>query len=211
MAVPDKSIDPRLFSSAKSEFLKNGFLKAELKTICENAGITTGALYKRYKGKEELFCAVVQDTVDAIDAFIKKRTLPELSDLTDEEICHSWDMNEEYTLELFRMLWEHHDGFVILISKAAGTCYEDYQHVFVSSMSDAYEKYYNEAKRRGLARTDISGTELYVLCTSFWTSVYEPVIHGMSWEEIQKHCKLMCQFFHWADTILLTERREQNV
>ena len=51
MSTPDKSIDPRLLASAEAEFNKNGFIKAELKTICENAGITTGALYKRYKGK----------------------------------------------------------------------------------------------------------------------------------------------------------------
>ena len=48
MSVPDKSIDPRLLASTEAEFLDKGFIKAELKTICENAGITTGAVYKRY-------------------------------------------------------------------------------------------------------------------------------------------------------------------
>lgn len=206
MSVPDKSIDPRLLDSAKAEFLKNGFLKAELKTICENAGITTGALYKRYKGKEELFCAVVKDTVDAIEDFINKRTLPNLSELTDDEICHAWDMNEENTLELFKMLWDLKEGFVLLISKSSGTRFENYQHDFVSSMSKAYEKYYNEAKRRNLARTDITSKELHVICTSFWTSVYEPFTHDLSWKEIEQHCKIMCRFFNWTDTILLAER-----
>lgn len=206
MAVPDKSIDPRLLSSAKEEFLKNGFLKAELKTICENADITTGALYNRYKGKEELFCAVVQDTVDKLDEFIRQRAIVDFLEFTDKEICQMWYMNEEYVLEMFRMIWEMRDGFVLLISKAAGTCYENYQHDFVASMSEAYEKYYDETKRRELARTNISPTELHVLCSSFWTSVYEPIIHGMSWEQIENHCKLICRFFNWADTILLTER-----
>ena len=63
MAVPDHSIDPRIFESARKEFLNNGFEKASLKAICEGAGVTTGALYKRYKGKEDLFCAVVDQTV----------------------------------------------------------------------------------------------------------------------------------------------------
>ena len=63
MAVPDHSIDPRIFESARKEFLENGFEKASLKAICEGAGVTTGALYKRYKGKEDLFCAVVDQTV----------------------------------------------------------------------------------------------------------------------------------------------------
>ena len=59
MAVADRSIDPRILDSARTEFLASGFEKASLKTICEGAGVTTGALYKRYKGKEDLFSAVV--------------------------------------------------------------------------------------------------------------------------------------------------------
>ena len=52
MSNRDTSIDPRLLESARKEFMEKGFIKAELKTICENAKITTGAVYKRYKGKE---------------------------------------------------------------------------------------------------------------------------------------------------------------
>ncbi len=44
---------PRILESARNEFLANGFEKASLKAICEGAGVTTGALYKRYKGKED--------------------------------------------------------------------------------------------------------------------------------------------------------------
>ena len=63
MSNRDTSIDPRLLESARKEFMEKGFIKAELKTICENAKITTGAVYKRYKGKEELFSAVVEEAV----------------------------------------------------------------------------------------------------------------------------------------------------
>ena len=37
MSTSDKSIDPKLLKSAKKEFLKHGFLDAELKTICDDA------------------------------------------------------------------------------------------------------------------------------------------------------------------------------
>ena len=66
MSVRDTSIDPRLLESARKEFMERGFLKAELKTICDNAGVTTGAVYKRYRGKEELFRAVVQETAEEL-------------------------------------------------------------------------------------------------------------------------------------------------
>ena len=67
MAVADRSIDPRILDSARTEFLASGFEKASLKTICEGAGVTTGALYKRYKGKEDLFSAVWgRDSADTL-------------------------------------------------------------------------------------------------------------------------------------------------
>ena len=50
MAKPDTSIDPRIMDSAKEEFRTLGFEKASLKSICQRAGVTTGALYKRYAG-----------------------------------------------------------------------------------------------------------------------------------------------------------------
>ena len=52
MSVPDKSIDPRLLSAAKAEFLAKGYKLSSLTDICKAAGVTTGALYKRYTGKD---------------------------------------------------------------------------------------------------------------------------------------------------------------
>ena len=105
MSVPDKSIDPRLLASAQAEFSARGYIKAELKTICDNAGITTGAVYKRYKGKEDLFCVIVEDIVNALDTFLTERSAIDLSALSDEEICRSWQMTYEDMLSMFKMIY----------------------------------------------------------------------------------------------------------
>ena len=115
MSVPDKSIDPRLLASAEAEFLKNGFLKAELKTICENADITTGAVYKRYKGKEDLFCAVVEDIAGALYDFVERRSELDFTVLTDEEIYSSWIMTYDSMIPMFKLLYAQRDKFTLLI------------------------------------------------------------------------------------------------
>ena len=66
MANKDKSIDPVLLKSAREQFLAKSFADASVQEICKNAGVTTGALYTRYKGKEELFEAVVEDAVHVL-------------------------------------------------------------------------------------------------------------------------------------------------
>ena len=54
MAVKDHSLDDKIIRAAQSEFLKHGFQKASLHKIAELAGITTGAVYTRYKHKDAL-------------------------------------------------------------------------------------------------------------------------------------------------------------
>ncbi len=203
MSTPDKSIDPRLLASAEAEFNKNGFIKAELKTICENAGITTGALYKRYKGKEELFCAVVDGIVSELTDFVENRSDIDFSALSNDEIIASWTMTYESFIPMFRLLYDNRITFVLLIDKAAGTRYENFDHDFVTKLSYAYEKFYDEAKKRGLAKADVTRQEFHVLISSYWTCVCEPFIHKMSWKKIEEHCRVMCRFFNWRDVILL--------
>ena len=203
MSTPDKSIDPRLLASAEAEFDKNGFIKAELKTICENAGITTGALYKRYKGKEELFCAVVDGIVSELTDFVESRSDIDFSALSNTEIIASWTMTYESFIPMFRLLYDNRITFVLLIDKAAGTRYENFNHEFVTKLSYAYEKFYDEAKKRGLAKADVTRQEFHVLISSYWTCVCEPFIHKMSWKKIEEHCRVMCRFFNWREVILL--------
>lgn len=203
MSVRDTSIDPKLLKSAREEFMEHGFIKADLKTICDNAGVTTGAVYKRYKGKEELFCAVVEKTVEILSSFIDERSNVDFSGMTDDEVRGTWIMNEKYTLDMFKMLWDIRGDFVLLLEKSAGTIYENYGHDFALRMTDAYMMYYSEAKRRGLAKAKISKAEMHVLCSSFWTSIYEPFVHDMSWDEVKEHCKVLCRYFNWADAILM--------
>ncbi len=196
MSKPDRSIDPRIIESAKKEFLACGFEKASLKAICEDAGVTTGALYKRYKGKEDLFHAVVADTVAALDDLVEKRSAVSASALSDDMLIKAWEMGDSM-LEWFRFLYGYYDGFVLLLSGAGGTRYSNFQHDFVENMTAKSHEYFLEAHRRGLARTYISMEEMHILLSAFWTTVYEPFIHGYTWEQMEAHSALICGLFNW--------------
>ena len=55
MAKKNHSLDDGIMQAAYSEFLAYGFQKASLHKIAEKAGVTTGAIYTRYKNKDALF------------------------------------------------------------------------------------------------------------------------------------------------------------
>lgn len=204
MAKPDHSIDPRILDSARQEFLALGFEKASLQHICEQAKVTTGALYKRYNSKNDLFCAVVSDTVADLKSILDEKSAVNLNTLPDEALIKAWDMDEDYMMWWFKYLYDRHDGFVILLRCAEGTSYSNFQHDWVETMTGATYAYYKEARRRGLTDTDISIEEMHILLSAFWTTIYEPFIHDLTWQQIENHCKLVCDLFNWYKVLGFT-------
>ncbi len=201
MAVSDPTIDRRILVSARREFLANGFDKTSLNAICQGAGITTGALYKRYRGKEDLFCAVVAGTVSDLEAVVEERRAQDVHALTDAQLIHAWEMDEADMLWWFRFLHTRREDFVLLLTCADGTAYRNFQHDWVAKMTEATGAYLAEAQRRNLCRRDVGPEELHILLTAFWATIYEPFIHGFTWEQMEAHVRLVCRLFCWKDTL----------
>ena len=199
MAKADPSIDPRILSSAREEFLALGFKRSSLHSICAGARVTTGALYKRYRSKEDLFRAVVAQTVDDLLAVAREKTSADLSALSDETLIRAWEMDEDYMMWWFHFLYDRHDGFVLLLRCAEGTQYANFQHDWVEVMTQGTWNYYQEALRRGLTQAELTHTDLHILLTAFWTTIYEPFIHGYDWSQIQAHCQRVCRLFNWYE------------
>lgn len=207
MSKPNHSLDPLILESAKQEFLEKGFEKAALKDICSKAQVTTGAVYKRYKGKEELFSAVIADTVADLDTVYLQKNVTDFSAISDEELIKAWDMDEGYMMWWFRFLYDRHDGFVLLLKCAEGTVYSNFQHDWVEKMTSATYLYYKEAYRRKLTDVLVSEDEMHILLSAFWATIYEPFIHGFTWEQLESHCKLVCRMFDWYNVFHFKQPR----
>ena len=184
MAVADSSIDPKLLESAKKEFLERGFELASLKDICDRAQVTTGALYNRYKGKEELFAKVVEETVLSIEDARSKRSSIDLEAATDEELKMMWKMNKESLYWWFELFEKHKDKVTLLIRCSAGTRYANFKHDFVEVVTETSYEIYEEMKRRKLTSKNISKKIMHTVHSAYFEMVYEPYVHGFSWEEI---------------------------
>ena len=210
MAVANHSIDPRILKSARSEFVKHGFEKSSLKAICDGAGVTTGALYKRYKGKEELFCAVVKQTVQDLYAEAERRGNLDPASMTDEQLIRAWEMDGSDMMWWFQYLYERREDFYLLLACSEGTRYSNFQHDWVALLTKATSAFLEEAKSRGLCRNDIQPEELHILLSAFWTTIYEPFIHHFTWEQMENHCRIVCRLFRWHDALGFLQRKEPS-
>ena len=197
MSLPDRSIDPRLLSAAKEEFLEKGFEKASLSEICKAAGVTTGALYRRYQGKEELFSALVSDTVKDMEEYISGIERTNLTGFNDQELYDSFSMAPEMNRRWLQFLYDRREGFALLIRCSSGTRYENFHQDWTEKMNVLDYKFYQEARRRGMASKDLTEQELHVLTYSVWALYYEPFFLGFTWEQIERHAEIIYQFTDW--------------
>ena len=183
MSVPDRSIDPRLLSAAKEEFLQKGFKDASLAEICKAAGVTTGALYKRYEGKEALFSSLVADTVREMEEFATGFEDTDISHLTDQELYDSLCMTPESITEWMKSLYEHREAVTLLVRCAAGTRFENFHHDWAERMclitSTTWKREGAASPRRNLLRKKCMFSPLlYGPCTMNLSIM---ILHGNRW------------------------------
>lgn len=107
MAKKNHALDEKIVQAARKEFLTYGFEKASLHEIAKKANTTTGAIYTRYKGKDDLFLSLVQDIMDTTKLY-----MPEMNEAY-EQVRQSKDVNAFLSairseFHLYQDLLEHH-------------------------------------------------------------------------------------------------------
>ena len=123
MANKDHSLDPLIIKAAKDEFFEKGYIGASLRNIASKCNITTGALYTRYKNKEELFKSLI---TSAFMDLTKNEKLKEINELYLEakkekdvnKFLNAIKKEEKIYLDV---LFDHYDECVLLICKSEGS------------------------------------------------------------------------------------------
>ena len=128
MANRDHSLDDGIIRAAYSEFLAYGFQKASLHKIAEKAGVTTGAIYTRYKNKDALFVSLLQDFFDAMQVLftpIAEEYEIAKSSAQPEDILRAINAEEQV---YFQLLTEHRNDCTLFFCRSDGSSIETVLH-----------------------------------------------------------------------------------
>jgi AcrR family transcriptional regulator len=66
-----------LLEAARELFASEGYAAVALQQVCDRAGVTRGALYHHFAGKDELFCAVCEEVADDVSRRVLELVAPE--------------------------------------------------------------------------------------------------------------------------------------
>ncbi len=198
MSNPDKSIDPRILDAARKEFLSKPYEQVSLREICAKAGVTTGAFYNRYKNKEELFDALVAPTLELVRSFSDRTESNSYERLDANELRRMWELTPETQARTVNMLYDNREGFRLLLCHAEGTRYANFLHDFVSETTARSHLFIREVYRRGMTTFLIEEEELHMLLTAYWSTMFEPLIHGLTREQALRHSENVARLFDWT-------------
>lgn len=103
-----------LLKAATDEFCRVGFSKTSLRTVCTRAGVTTGAVYFFFDGKDDLLAQIIEPVCTDILAFIDqhygihaRENCAGLYASNDEDIAAA--------RELVAIIRSHEPAFTVLV------------------------------------------------------------------------------------------------
>ena len=144
MANKDHSLDDGIIQAAYSEFLAYGFQKASLHKIAEKAGVTTGAIYTRYKNKDDLFASLLQDFLETMRTLltpIAKEYEKAKHSAQPEDILRAINAEEQV---YFRLLTDHYNDCTLFFCRSDGSSVETVLHELMNQKAEQTVKFFSE-------------------------------------------------------------------
>ena len=123
----------KIKQAALEEFYTNGYAKASLRTICNRAGVTTGAMYFSFENKEALFRAILQPLVESYEKMLARCMQMELEDSSE---------GADVDVLLMQFILKHKKEAIVIMEKAQGSCYEGFRDRIEQMMQQSFQTYY---------------------------------------------------------------------
>lgn len=133
MAHRDHSLDDKLITAARKEFLEKGYSGAALRKIAEGAGATVGAIQTRYRTKNELFACLLRPLLDEIEALFQNTKTDYYSCAENDLLTGLKASMRHESAAILRLIFDHYEEAVLLLCRSAGSRFEHYFDSLVQS------------------------------------------------------------------------------
>ena len=170
----------KILDSAMEEFLDKGFMNASLRTIAANAGLTTGAMYRHFKDKDALFCALVDDAIDASTKAVMMADVSNHLDLDNIVSKKHFEEEDRHTNELLNYIFDNFDAFTLLLTKASGSTHEHFQEEICNLHTKNCEETFNWMYKNGISKKKIDKMTVHFIASTVINAFLEIITHKMT-------------------------------
>ena len=188
--IHDSKTKTQLMKCAKKEFMEKGFQGASLRSICQKAGVTTGALYFFFQDKDDLFCEVVGDFMDRLNAIIREHFSFEVQEMKSGRATeHDERSDFESMAQIVHELYTYRDEVLLVLTKSQGSSMEHMPDRLVDQM-DEHNAFISEA-----------------MCKAYGVPMVEKsVVHWMSHSQIDMFIFMVTHIDNEEDALQFAEK-----
>ena len=185
----------QILDSGKKHFLKNGFEKASLRDICKDAGVTTGAFYRHFNDKNELFEAIVSPVANKIiDNFFKYEQIS-INGIRTKHNEKVAEVHVDGTIETAMFLFDNKEIYALLINGSFGSSYENFLEKLTEMEDNTRIKMKEIYSEEDDSHEHISNKGFHIINHSHFLALTEAVLHSENKEELIDNAKLVSRFF----------------
>ncbi|MBO4761175.1 MAG: TetR/AcrR family transcriptional regulator [Bacteroidales bacterium] len=203
MQVKKDSTRSQILSSAEKIFLRDGYSKANMRDIADEACVSLGNLYNYFSCKDDLFRSIVAPAVADMEAFLMNHHDEKNLDLFKSYI--EGDADELISLQTERymnLLKKHRKGLELLLTKAQGSSLERFKDDFTDECTKKVIEYMElTSKRYPSFKTEFHPFTYHVQTVWMFVTLEEIIKHRLSYKDTKKVIQEYIKFEYdgWRD------------
>lgn len=187
----------KIVAAAMREFQEKGFEKASMKAVADAVGMTSAALYRHFTNKQDMFAALVQPAVDALNIWEEKHIAFSYDVLEQEHSEIMWDFEADCNdaRMVLDIMYQQPEAFRLLLCCSAGTPYENYEHDMVEQAADRMLCFLQDCKAQGFPVREVQRDEMHMLVSAYCAAMVQPIEHGYDKADAERYLKTIVDFF----------------
>lgn len=184
-----------ILKSGKINFLNDGYERANLRKICKDAGVTTGAFYRHFEDKEALFVALVEPLAKEILDLYTKFEEESFRSIDEKHIKDLAEINIDGSIETAIYIFRKKDIFELLVYKAYGTKYDNFIEKLVKMEDLNRNKISKIVLKDNYKYINISEKSMHLLNHAYINALCEIIMHSENIEEVKQNSEIVARFF----------------
>lgn len=192
-----------ILHSAREEFSAHGFQHSSLRRICSSAGVTTGALYFFFTGKDDLFETILSGVTEPFLRFMQAHYAAEA-----EAFQQGGTEAEEEDLDVVNFLidfyFDQQQTWDIFLKHLSHPAVRRFMDAFMDASTDHYLHLLALAERTQPRSCPVDRFALHQFVHMQTNALLVLLSHDFTWEEMLSHSKTMTKMLRGAFYALLS-------
>lgn len=200
---PEKpSTKEKILKIGMEQFLLEGYEKANLRKICKNAGVTTGAFYKHFTDKEDLFAELVKPLADNIESTYHSyekqgfNAYGLATPISKETVKEVLDLKKRGSIQTVKYLFSMKDIFELLVFQSYGTKYENFLDLLIDAEDKNQRKILDMIHGEEKSQEMITDEGIHLIDHAYYNALSHAVTHSENEEELVKNAEIIAGFFN---------------